>query len=130
MSLHYLIFASTVFIIPTTIALQKKNYVVKQRIRSEYNKCLVGHVFKTTAQAADIQHCLSDCWAENDRCQSLNYFVNLDMCQLNEASNLTNPEDLIDTPDVAYLINPVFGREKVSSCIFLLVLNIDCMVAV
>jgi hypothetical protein len=35
------------------------------------------------------------------------------MCELNEASNVTNPEDLIDRSHVVYLTNPVFGRQPV-----------------
>ena len=43
--------------------------------------------------------------------------VDLDMCELNEASNITNPQDLIDKPGSVYLLNPVFGRRKV--CVYM-----------
>ena len=89
--------------------------VMKKTIRSTIGKYLRGHVYKVTSQAANPQHCMADCWQENDRCQSFNYIVDLDMCELNEASNITHPQDLIDRPDVVYLTNPVYGREKVCS---------------
>ena len=68
-----------------------------------------------TKEAIDPQYCMSNCWAENDRCQSFNYFPSLDICELNEASNLTNREDLIDRPDSVYVTNPVYGRMPVCS---------------
>jgi hypothetical protein len=111
MLLHYVIFI-ILFNIPQLHGLQTK-IVAKQSIRSAYGKYLSGHVFNVTSQAAHIQHCLADCWAENDRCQSFNYIVDLNKCELNEASNLTNPRDLIDRPDMVYLTNPMFGRENV-----------------
>ena len=92
--------------------LQKK-IVVERKISSTLGKYLRGHVFKTTTNAIDPQHCLADCWAENDRCQSFNFLVQLQKCELNEASNLTNPDDYIDRPWVVYLTNPVFGRKQV-----------------
>jgi hypothetical protein len=114
MLLYYAIFAAALTTSQAIASgLQNKTVVIKQRIRSELGKYLRGHVFKTTTQAADPQHCLADCWAENDRCQSFNYLVDLNMCELNEASNVTNPEDLIDRSHVVYLTNPVFGRQPV-----------------
>jgi hypothetical protein len=107
-----LLLALVVVNIPQLHGLQKKA-VVKQTIRSTLGKRLAGHVFKVTSHAAHPQHCLADCWAESDRCQSFNYLVNLDTCELNDASNETAPQDLIDESDVVYLTNPVFGREKV-----------------
>ena len=77
-------------------------------------------MYKITKEAIDPQHCIADCWADNDQCQSFNYFPNLDICELNEASNLTNPEDLIDKPDTVYLTNPFYGRNPV--CISALVI--------
>ena len=101
-----------VFIFPQHHALQTKT-VTNRTIRSVPGKYLLGHVFDVTSRAVDLQHCLADCWAENDRCQSFNYYPSLDVCELNEASNLTAPRDLIDKPDVVYLTNPLFGRKKV-----------------
>ena len=95
--------------------LHNKKYVVKRKTASALGKYLRGHVFKITKGAIDPQHCVADCWAENDQCQSLNYFPNWDICELNKASNLTNPEDLIDRPETAYLTNPFHGREPVST---------------
>ncbi|CAB4042897.1 Hypothetical predicted protein, partial [Paramuricea clavata] len=108
--LYRAIFAA-VLITSLANGLQNKTVVIKQRIRSVVGKYLRGHVFKTTTQAADPQHCLADCWEENDRCQSFNYLLDSNMCELNEASNVTNPEDLIDRSNVVYLTNPVFGRQ-------------------
>ena len=93
--------------------LQEKKVVVKKNLRSVYKKYLKGHVYKTTTQAADPQHCLSDCWKENDRCRSFNYFPDTDVCELNEGSEETHPEDLIDRPGIVHLTNPVFGSERV-----------------
>ena len=95
--------------------LHSKNYVVKQKTGSVVGKYLRGHVYKITKEAIDPQHCMSDCWAENDRCQSFNFFPSLDICELNEASNLTNREDLIERPDSVYVTNPVYGRMPVCS---------------
>jgi hypothetical protein len=56
MSLYYAIFAAA--LTPSLASgLQNKTVVIKQRIRSELGKYLRGHVFKTTTQAADPQHC-------------------------------------------------------------------------
>ena len=112
MSFYYIIFA---IVVANSLAedLHDKNYVVKKKTGSVLGKYLKGHVFKTTKEAVDPQHCVADCWEENDRCQSLNYFPNLDICELNEASYLTNPEDLIDKPETVYLTNPFYGREPV-----------------
>ena len=111
MLLYYLIFAAALTA-SLVNGLQKK-IVVERKITSTLGKYLKGHVFKTTTNATDPQHCLADCWAENDRCQSFNFLVQLQKCELNEASNLTNPDDYIDRPWVVYLTNPVFGRKQV-----------------
>ncbi|XP_028407922.1 uncharacterized protein LOC114530553, partial [Dendronephthya gigantea] len=111
MSHHYAVFAIGLFTI-TSLAngLQNKNVVIKKTTRTTLGKYLKGHVFKKTFEAVDPQHCLSDCWEENYQCQSFNYFPFLDVCELNNASNETAPQDLIDNPDVVYLTNPMFGR--------------------
>ena len=98
--------------------LQNKDVVVKKATRTTLGKYLKGHVFKKTFEAVDPQHCLSDCWAENNRCQSFNYFPFLDVCELNDASNVTDPQDLIGKSDVVYLTNPMFGSYPVRSPFF------------
>ncbi len=110
--LPYYAIVAVAFTIPLASGLEKKAFI-KQKISTVYGKYLRGHVFKTTTQAADPQHCLADCWEENDRCQSFNYLVKSDTCELNEASNVTAPGDLIDRPDIVYLTNPVFGQQPV-----------------
>ena len=119
MFLHYIIFA---IVVANSLGdkLHGKKYVAKRKTASAAGKYLRDHVYKITNEAIDPQHCIADCWADNDRCQSFNYFPNLDMCELNEASNLTNPEDLIDKPDTVYLTNPFYGRNPV--CISALVI--------
>jgi hypothetical protein len=87
--------------------------VKKRTINSAPGKYLKGHVFKTTTEAMDPQHCMADCWEENDRCQSFNFLFLLRKCELNDATNVTNPDDFIDRPGVVYLPNPVFGRHPV-----------------
>ena len=112
MALYYIIFA---IVVAKSLAeeLHDKKYVVKRKTASVLGKYLKGHVYKITKEAIDPQHCVADCWVENDRCQSLNYFPNWDICELNEASNLTNPEDLVDRHDTVYLTNPFYGRTSV-----------------
>ena len=109
MRLFYVIFLT---LIAVSNGLQEKK-VLKQTFRSVHKKYLRGHVFKTTTQAIDPQHCLADCWKENDRCQSFNYFPESDVCELNEASEETHPEDLVDRPGIVYLKNPVYGPKNV-----------------
>ena len=46
------------------------------------------------------------------------------ICELNDASNLTNPEDLIDRHDTVYLTNPFHGRTPVCENDFM-DLNLD-----
>ena len=104
-----------VFVLSTTNGLQTKEVVIEQRVSSTLGKYLAGHVFKTTSGAIYPQHCLSDCWVVNDRCQSFNFLVDAGICELNDATNLTHPQDFVDRHRVVYLTNPVFGREKVSS---------------
>ena len=98
---------------PQLYGLQNKTVVIEQKTSSVLGKYLKGHVFKVTSKAENPQHCLADCWEENDRCQSFNFFPELAICELNDASNLTSPQNLIDKPNVVYLTNPVYGREKV-----------------
>ena len=112
MSTFYIILA-IIFAKSLADVLHEKKYVVKRKTTSAVGKYLKGHVFKITKEAIDPQHCVADCWAENDQCQSLNYFPNWDICELNQASNLTNPEDLIDRSDTVYLTNPIYGCRTV-----------------
>ena len=57
----------------------RQKYVVKRKTASVLRKFLRGHLYKITKEAIDPKHCVVDCWAENDRCQSLNYFPNWDI---------------------------------------------------
>ena len=109
----FYIFLAIIFTKSLAEVLHENKYVVKRKTTSTVGKYLRNHMYKITKEAIDIQHCVADCWAENDRCQSLNYFPNMDICELNEASNLTNPEDLIDRHDTVYLTNPIYGRSPV-----------------
>ena len=83
------------------------------RTRSEYGKRLVNHGYKNTTEAVDPQHCLADCWAENYRCQSFNFFIRQKICELNDKSvNNTPAGDYITKEDVVYCTNPAHGRKN------------------
>ena len=112
MLLYYSILAAALTASLANGQLQAK-IVAKRKVDSVPYKYLRGHVFKTTTDALDPQHCMADCWEENERCQSFNLLYLLRKCELNDATNVTNPEDFIDRPDSVYLTNPVFGREPV-----------------
>ena len=124
MACLYSILVIAVIAIPVQLqCLQNKSVTIRQKTSTVFGKYLRGHVFRVTSQALDPQHCIADCWVENDRCQSFNYFPDLDICELNEASDLTAPRDLIDRPGIVYLTNPFFGRKKVRNVDILFVFS-------
>ena len=101
------------FYIPILTFCQQTKIVQRKTTRSVHRKYLQGHVFKTTYNSIDPQHCISDCWEENEHCQSFNYFPYLDICELNDRSKENAPEDYIDKDDTVYFTNPRYGKEKV-----------------
>ena len=101
------------FYIPILTSCQQTKIVQRKTTRSVHRKYLQGHVFKTTYNSIDPQHCISDCWEENEHCQSFNYFPYLDICELNDRSKENAPEDYIDKDDTVYFTNPRYGKEKV-----------------
>lgn len=101
------------FYTPILTSCQQTKIVQRKTTRSVHRKYLQGHVFKTTYNSIDPQHCISDCWEENEHCQSFNYFPYFDICELNDRSNENAPEDYIDRDDTVYFTNPRYGKEKV-----------------
>lgn len=101
-----------ILLTPFSNCLQKK-LVKTKTIRSVFGKYLQNHVFKSTYHSQDIQHCISDCWVEIERCQSFNYLPDLNICELNDRSKDNAPDDYIDKDRSVYLTNPRFGKRKV-----------------
>ena len=92
--------------------LQNKQ-VVKKTTRSAFGKYLRGHVFRTTYDSQDPQHCLADCWKENELCQSFNFLVDLGTCELNTRTQYNAPDDYIERSRSVYLTNPRFRKPTV-----------------
>ena len=101
------------FYFPIFTSCQQTKIIQRKTTRSVLGKYLQGHVFKTTYNSLDPQHCISDCWKENEKCQSFNYFPHLDICELNERSKENAPEDYIDREDTVYITNPRYEKRKV-----------------
>ena len=71
---------------------------------AEYGTMLRGHVFQEH-NAVNILACSLLC-NSNIRCQSINYVINRDLCELNSRTKEARPEDFLQDPDRVYLTRP------------------------
>ena len=67
---------------------------------SSYGMMLKGHIIKTMRTSISLQ-CLRACY-DDDRCQSFNYVMLQDICELNDATSEARPEYFVPSPDRYY----------------------------
>ena len=73
-------------------------------VRSIYGTMLRGHVFQEH-NAANILACSLLC-DFNIRCQSINYVMSRQLCELNSKTKEARPEDYVKDADRVYLTRP------------------------
>ena len=70
------------------------------------NRVLVGHAF-FTKQSPNIEDCVMSCIARDPLCDSTNYYRKTKVCELNDKTAESNPEDLVDYEWAIYMTNTV-----------------------
>ena len=75
-----------------------------KRLRSIYGSLLKGHVFQEH-NAANILACSLLCHS-NIRCQSVNYVMSRQLCELNNRTKESRPEDFVQDPARVYMTRP------------------------
>ena len=73
-------------------------------VQSVYGTMLKGHVFQES-NAANILTCGQLC-NSNIRCQSINYVISRNLCELNSRTKEARPEDYVQDADRVYLTRP------------------------
>ena len=68
---------------------------------SSYGMMLKGHIIKTMRTSISLQ-CLRACY-DDDRCQSFNYVMLQDICELNNATKEARPEYFVPSPERYYI---------------------------
>ena len=66
-----------------------------------YGKALKGYTFKTLASSSSFE-CLVDCHYE-DRCQSYNYVLKTNICEMNNRTKEAKPDQFVSDPDRLYM---------------------------
>ena len=66
-----------------------------------YGKALKGYTFNTLVTSSSIG-CLVDCHYE-DRCQSYNYVMKANVCEMNNRTKEAKPEQFVSDPDRFYM---------------------------
>ena len=71
------------------------------RESSVYGMMLCGHTFKTL-HAEDLLECMQQCDGDV-KCQSVNYVISNDICELNNRTREARPEDFVSNADRLYV---------------------------
>ena len=66
-----------------------------------YGKALKGYTFKTLVTSSSFE-CLVDCHYE-DRCQSYNYVIKTNICEMNNRTKEAKPDQFVSDPDRFYM---------------------------
>ena len=66
-----------------------------------YGKALKGYNFKTLVSSSSFE-CLVDCHYE-DRCQSYNYVIKTNICEMNNRTKEAKPDQFVSDPDRFYM---------------------------
>ena len=66
------------------------------------NRVLAGHAF-FTEQSPNLEHCVMSCIARDPLCESTNYYRKTKVCELNDKTAESNPEDLLDYDWAIYM---------------------------
>ena len=70
------------------------------------NRVLAGHAF-FTKQSPNIEDCVMSCIARDPLCDSTNYYRKTKVCELNDKTAESNPEDLVDYEWAIYMTNRI-----------------------
>ena len=70
------------------------------------HRVLVSHAF-FTKQSPNIEDCVMSCIASDTSCESTNYYRETKVCELNDKTAESNPEDLVDYEWAIYMTNSV-----------------------
>lgn len=70
------------------------------------NRVLAGHAF-FTKKSPNIEDCVMSCIASDPSCESTNYYRKTKVCELNDKTAESNPEDLVDYELATYMTNSV-----------------------
>ena len=84
-----------------------------------YGKALKGYTFKTLVTSSLLE-CLVDCHYE-DRCQSYNYVVKTNICEMNNRTKEVKPDQFVSDPHRFYMKRGAH-RSKV-----IVTINISCL---
>ena len=66
-----------------------------------YGKALKGYTFKTLVTSSSFE-CLVDCHYE-DRCQSYNYVIKTNICEMNNRTKEGKPDQFVSDPGRFYM---------------------------
>ena len=72
---------------------------------SVQNRVLKGHAF-VTKPSQSIEDCVISC-IKHPSCQSSNYYRKKKMCELNDKTDISNPEDMMEVEHANYMTNGV-----------------------
>ena len=75
----------------------------QKREVSIFGMMLQGHIFKKITGATLGNICLQECYRDV-RCQSFNFVIYQDMCELNNRTKEARPEDFMQDPTRLYMI--------------------------
>ena len=78
----------------------------KDATHSIPNRVLAGHAF-FTKQSPNLKDCVMSCIARDPLCESTNYYRKTKVCDLNDKTAESNPEDLVDYEWAIYMTNSV-----------------------
>ena len=78
----------------------------KDATNSISNRVLASHAF-FTKQSPNTADCVMSCIARDPLCESTNYYRKTKVCELNDKTAESNPEDLVDYEWAIYMTNSV-----------------------
>ena len=96
-------YAAVVVFLTTSLQACADNLRCKH-VQSVYGTMLKGHVFQEST-AVNILACSLLCNL-NIRCQSINYVISRQLCELNNRTKEARPEDYVQDADRMYLTRP------------------------
>lgn len=86
------------FLLLLTKSTESKKCLVEY---SKGNIKLIDNVIKTEP-STDPGKCLDKC-SKTEKCHSINFNIDKQMCKLNSANHLTNPENMVYSSDMMYM---------------------------
>ena len=84
-----------------------------------YGRALKGYTFKSLVASSSLE-CLVDCNYE-DRCQSYNYVITTNICEMNNRTKEAKPDQFVSDPNRFYMKRGAH-RSKVT-----VIININCL---